>query len=271
MAYPTLFLSKIIPQMSELVIQMVPKIWSGNTVQLSTSYSNAFRFYCQNIFKTTQISNSCILVALFYIYRLRYTYPSIQASMGSEVRLFTTALILSNKYLDDNTFTNKTWSEVSGISLKELNIMEIEFLTALQYKICVHHNQFASWAIQCQQWMAQFVITSLQSLQLQSPILDSVTSPNTPICTTRMMRQTNNNNNKRSADHFSIENNITISIKKRPILPLTNKYQQQQTMAMWNPIFSRSSSLNHPAAATVATAAAASAMNVNYSSFIPRV
>jgi hypothetical protein len=27
--------------------------------------------------------------------------------MGSEVRLFTTALVLANKFLDDNTFTNK--------------------------------------------------------------------------------------------------------------------------------------------------------------------
>lgn len=48
-----------------------------------------------------------MLLALYYIFQLRAAYPNIQANMGSEVRLFTTALILANKFLDDNTFTNK--------------------------------------------------------------------------------------------------------------------------------------------------------------------
>jgi hypothetical protein len=93
-------------QLSEFVAHMVPKIWCGAPL-LSLQQSSNFKLFCQNIFKSTQISTSCILVALFYIYKLRYKYPGIKASIGSEVRLFTTALILANKFLDDNTFTNK--------------------------------------------------------------------------------------------------------------------------------------------------------------------
>lgn len=93
-------------QLSEFVSHMVPKIWNG-TPFLTSERSNCFRLFCQNIIKSTQISSSCIVVALFYIYRLRFAYPSIRGSMGSEVRLFTTALVLANKFLDDNTFTNK--------------------------------------------------------------------------------------------------------------------------------------------------------------------
>lgn len=93
-------------QLSEFVAHMVPKIWTGSSF-MTTERSNLFRIFCQNIIKATQISSSCILVALFYIYRLRFAYPSIRGSIGSEVRLFTTALVLANKFLDDNTFTNK--------------------------------------------------------------------------------------------------------------------------------------------------------------------
>lgn len=93
-------------QLSEFVSHMVPKIWSG-TPFTTTQRLNAFRTFCQNTIHATQISSSCILVALFYIYRLRFAYPSIRGSMGSEIRLFTTALVLANKFLDDNTFTNK--------------------------------------------------------------------------------------------------------------------------------------------------------------------
>ncbi|KAI9478847.1 MAG: cyclin-domain-containing protein [Benjaminiella poitrasii] len=266
MSYPILTSAKS-SQISELVVQMVPKIWTGNITFLSANYSSAFRFYCQNIFKTTQISNACVLVALFYIYRLRYSYPSIQASMGSEVRLFTTALILANKYMDDNTFTNKTWSEVSGIPLKELNIMEREFLAALQYKICIHHTQFFTWTVQCQHFLTQFLVAPAL---LESVVASSIT----PICTSSKMRQTN----KRSADHFPVDDTV-ISLKRRSMAPsasLNSLYNYQRTATMWNPILSWSSSAsvstsNHPAAASVATAAAASAMNVNYSNFIPRV
>lgn len=93
-------------QLATFITHMIPKIWSGS-ISMSTSRSNAFKSFCQNILNSTQISTPCILVALYYIYQLRFAYPSIKASIGSEVRLLTTSLMLANKFLDDNTFTNK--------------------------------------------------------------------------------------------------------------------------------------------------------------------
>ncbi|KAI7896547.1 cyclin-domain-containing protein [Mucor mucedo] len=219
-------------QLSEFVAHLVPKIWTG-TPFMTTDRLNLFRTFCQNIIKATQISSSCILVALFYIYRLRFAYPSIRGSMGSEVRLFTTALILANKFLDDNTFTNKTWSEVSSVPLHELNIMEMEFLSALQYRTCVHHVQFFSWTSQCQHWMSQL---TARALFISTP-------------PSRRM-------NKRSADHFMVDKT-------------SKKAYYSHSVLSW------SSSSYHPSAASaasaVATVAAATAMNVNYSNFIPRV
>lgn len=63
--------------------------------------------FCHKLLKATQISCACVMMALWYIHRLHSAYPSVRASMGSEARLFTTALVLANKFLDDNTYTNK--------------------------------------------------------------------------------------------------------------------------------------------------------------------
>ncbi|ORX56960.1 hypothetical protein DM01DRAFT_1271828, partial [Hesseltinella vesiculosa] len=131
-------------QLADFCSMAVPAIWGPFNRSL------AFKQFCQKIIKATQISCTCIVLSLYYIHRLRSAYPHITASMGSEIRLFTTALVLSNKYLEDNTFTNKTWSQVSSIPINELNIMEMEFLCALEYNLHLPHDQFQQWQTTCQ-------------------------------------------------------------------------------------------------------------------------
>ncbi|RUS13353.1 hypothetical protein BC937DRAFT_95440, partial [Endogone sp. FLAS-F59071] len=50
-----------------------------------------------------------------------------------------------NKFLDDNTFTNKTWSEVTGMKVHDLDIMELEFLDVLEFRLFVKDNEYARW------------------------------------------------------------------------------------------------------------------------------
>lgn len=236
MSYPILTCSNA-TQLSEFVAQMVPKIWTGSSFT-TTGRSTSFRLFCQNIIKSTQISSPCILVALLYIYKLRFAYPSIRGSMGSEIRLFTTALILANKFLDDNTFTNKTWSEVSSVPLNELNIMEMEFLSALHYKTCIHQAQFFSWTAQCQQWMSQL----LYSKQMHRKIMEKKRSTN--------YRPYGMKSNYVYYHHHQQQQQFPFYLHHHPTAAITAAAAQ---------------------ASSVATMAAATAMNVNYSNFIPRV
>ncbi|KAI9487530.1 MAG: cyclin-domain-containing protein, partial [Benjaminiella poitrasii] len=107
--------------------------------------SAAFKKYCRQILSATQLSESVILLSLKYIAMLLQNNPNIQGADGSEYRLFTVALMLANKFLDDNTFTNKTWSEVSGMKVTDLNIMELEFLDVLKFKLSVHKEEYERW------------------------------------------------------------------------------------------------------------------------------
>ena len=80
-----------------------------------------------------------------FIYRLKKFNPGVSGKRGSEFRLLTIALMLGNKFLDDNTYTNKTWAEVSGISVTEIHVMEVEFLQNMKYNLYVSESGWKEW------------------------------------------------------------------------------------------------------------------------------
>lgn len=104
-----------------------------------------FTDFVRNILHTTQVSKSVIILALLYIHRLKSKNPGLRGQDGSEFRLFVTALMLANKFLDDHTYTNKTWSELSGLKLKDVTKMEIEFWLGLSSNIHASDADFRSW------------------------------------------------------------------------------------------------------------------------------
>lgn len=94
---------------------------------------------------TTQVTQNVILLALLFIYRLKKLNPQVKGKPGSEYRLLTVALMLGNKFLDDNTYTNKTWADVSGIEVKEVHIMEVEFLSNMRYDLYTSEKEWKQW------------------------------------------------------------------------------------------------------------------------------
>lgn len=120
---------------------------NNNVWQTTNSYyaSPAFKKFCFQVLTATQLSESAVYLSLKYIAILLQSNPTIEGAEGSEYRLFIVALMLANKFLDDNTFTNKTWSEVSGMKIKDVNIMESEFLEALDYNLFVRSDDYNIW------------------------------------------------------------------------------------------------------------------------------
>ncbi|KAF2196900.1 hypothetical protein GQ43DRAFT_382227 [Delitschia confertaspora ATCC 74209] len=107
--------------------------------------TTGFKKWVATILATTQVAQNVILLALLFIYRLKQINPSVKGKPGSEYRLLTVALMLGNKFLDDNTYTNKTWAEVSGISVQEVHIMEVEFLSNMRYSLFTSKQKWDEW------------------------------------------------------------------------------------------------------------------------------
>lgn len=57
------------------------------------------------------------------------------------------SLLTRDLVLDDNTYTNKTWAEVSGISVQEIHIMEVEFLSNMRYTLYASEAEWKAWHV----------------------------------------------------------------------------------------------------------------------------
>lgn len=152
------------------------------TLKKETQPSSGFRKWVTTIISTTQVAQNVILLALLFIYRLKRQNPSVQGKEGSEYRLLTVALMLGNKFLDDNTYTNKTWADVSGISVAEVHIMEVEFLSNMKYNLFTSAEQWAEWQTQLGKF-ARFLERASQPQSLpmpQQPAYNQISLPSPP-------------------------------------------------------------------------------------------
>ncbi|PTB38036.1 hypothetical protein M441DRAFT_146434 [Trichoderma asperellum CBS 433.97] len=142
--------------------------------------SPQFRKWVYNVLSTTQVTQNVILLALLFIYRLKCSTPQIKGRGGSEYRLLTVSLMLGNKFLDDNTYTNKTWAEVSCFTVNEIHVMEVEFLSNMRYNLLASKDEWEEWLtkLACfHDYYEQALHISASPLHVASPSSRSFHSP----------------------------------------------------------------------------------------------
>ena len=109
-----------------------------------------------------------------FVYRLKKMNPTVKGKSGSEYRLLTVALMLGNKFLDDNTYTNKTWAEVSGITVGEIHVMEVEFLSNMRYTLYASKAEWHSWLRKLRRFAEYFDAASRAAEEIQHAIKQSI-------------------------------------------------------------------------------------------------
>ncbi len=149
------------------------------SVNPNISVPPAFRKYVSQVLTSTRLPSSTILYGLYYLaHRMTELsktgrYPT---GAGQVYRMLTTALLLGSKFLDDNTFQNRSWSEVSNIPVQELNTLELEWLKSIEWDLHIDFNDpqgFKLWDFKWRQWQAMKVELSMESLKL-NPLRSSI-------------------------------------------------------------------------------------------------
>lgn len=98
----------------------------------------SFRKFVLQILSSTRLPSSTILLGLVYLReRMALPAPTTSARHDHVYRMITIALLLASKFLDDNTFQNKSWSEVTGLPVAELNSLEKEWLMDIGWHLHV--------------------------------------------------------------------------------------------------------------------------------------
>jgi len=140
--------------MADYVSEMATRI-----VTPQNPVESGFRKFILGILTSTRLPSTTILLGMNYLAkRINMMAAAGKTSHAvSEIWGFvTTALLLGSKFLDDNTFQNKSWSDVSGIPVKELNTMETEWLSNITWGLFVNLDEsqdFKAWLSNWQEWL----------------------------------------------------------------------------------------------------------------------
>ncbi len=97
-----------------------------------------FRKYVLAILSSTRLPSSTIVLALFYLasrMKIASANGEVTGSSSYVFRMLTTSLLLGSKFLDDNTFQNRSWADVSQIPVVELNKMELDWLKGFDWTL----------------------------------------------------------------------------------------------------------------------------------------
>jgi hypothetical protein len=124
-------------EMTDFVGTMAQRLVLGqmNHDKLLPSY----RKFVHQILSSTRLPCATILLGLVYLRERMQAAP--MCTMPREdvnvYRMLTIALLLASKFLDDNTFQNKSWSEVTSIPVQELNALEKDWLKDMRWNLHV--------------------------------------------------------------------------------------------------------------------------------------
>lgn len=113
---------------------------TGSTSNLTRFHSRAppgisVVDYLQRLTTYATLSPPILLSMVYYIDRLASFYPAFTISSLTVHRFLITAATVASKGLSDSFWTNRTYARVGGVSVKELALLELEFLVRVQWRI----------------------------------------------------------------------------------------------------------------------------------------
>lgn len=91
--------------------------------------------YLQRLTTHATLSPPILLSMVYYIDRLCTLYPAFTISSLTVHRFLITSATVASKGLSDSFWTNNTYARVGGVSLKELALLELEFLWRVEWRI----------------------------------------------------------------------------------------------------------------------------------------
>jgi hypothetical protein len=160
-----------VDQMTDYVAEMAQRV-----VKPGSPVSPPFRKFVSGLLSSTRLPSTTILLGMNYLARrinMLNATGTYKANDGQVWRLLTIALLLGSKFLDDNTFQNRSWSEVSGISVAELNKLEHEWLNSIGWTLYVNLDEskdFKAWLQSWNDWRESKNIQRNATLERLAPL-----------------------------------------------------------------------------------------------------
>lgn len=118
--------------------------------------NDSFHAIIKSVLVATRLPKSTIILALLYLSdRMEKAPMTCVWNDGQAFQAVVIALVLANKFNDDNTFRSSSWSDATGLSVKLINKLEMEWLAAIHWRL--HYEDGYSCIEQCwNTWCKKF-------------------------------------------------------------------------------------------------------------------
>ncbi len=83
-----------------------------------------------------------LILSMIYVDRICEKNVDFQLTISNVHRLCMVAMLQAIKFTEDVPFPNSFWARVGGVSLKELNVLESQFLRMIQFELMVLPESF---------------------------------------------------------------------------------------------------------------------------------
>lgn len=154
----TNFVDNLVDSAAQIVETIWPTYMNGKVDSSSGKGVLPLRTFIQETLRRSRTSYSTLQVALYYLIVVRPHIPKgdFSDSMSQEIaqqmralqcgrRMFLAALILASKYLQDRNYSARAWSRISGLQTTEININEMAFLHAVNWRLHISETIFQKW------------------------------------------------------------------------------------------------------------------------------
>jgi hypothetical protein len=153
-------------------------------------------FYCR-IYRYGCQTPCCFVSAIIYLEKLKQYRPGFKITPTNCQRCILLAIVISTKFYDDIYFrlfifealtsqgpplifiilcSNSVWSKIGGLSLQELNSLELEFLFEIRFNLFIHTQEYNNCVAQLSARTPQ--LTS----QMLFPASAKPTTAHVPLC-----------------------------------------------------------------------------------------
>lgn len=102
--------------------------------------------YLVRIQKYSEAEDSTIIMGLMYVDRI-CEIAKIVLTPYNIHRLLFTAIFLAIKYNEDVVFSDTFYSRVSGIPIKELKQLELDFVLLVQFKLFIKKEEYQKYKV----------------------------------------------------------------------------------------------------------------------------
>jgi hypothetical protein len=136
---------------------------SNNRQHFVTKFQSSYapnisiQAYLERINKYAKCSPNCFIVALIYIDRLIEMKNIVLTSLNVH-RILITSILLSTKVFDDEFYKNAYYAKLGGVSTSEMNTLEVEFLSLVNFNLYVSTETFEKYQQELQSF--QIIVPS---------------------------------------------------------------------------------------------------------------